>query len=72
MPWRRHLRTKALDNEASNFIEMHGEQAYSISRSAARLARNNKDYKRARQYAHLALLIADLTGRNIGLANDSR
>ena len=72
MPWRRHLRTKALDNEAATFIEIHGEQAYSLARKAARVARDKKDHKQARHYAHLALLIADLTGREIGPANDPR
>ena len=72
MPWRRHLRTKALDNEATTFIEIHGEQAYSIARKEARLARDKKDHKRARHYAHLALLIADITGREIGHGNDPR
>jgi hypothetical protein len=72
MPWRKHLRTKALDNAAIIFIEIHGAEAYSIARKQARLARDKKDHKRARHFAHLALLIADLTEREVGLANDPR
>jgi hypothetical protein len=45
----------------------HGERAYEVARKAARTARNKRDHRQARHYSHLALRIAELTKREVGL-----
>jgi hypothetical protein len=64
--WKRFSNT-LLDSEASQFLQEHGDQAYEVARKAARSARNKRQHQQARHYAHLALRISEMTGREVGL-----
>jgi hypothetical protein len=72
MPWRKKLKIRPVDEQAKAFIEKHGDEAYYKARNAAREARNKRDRKRARHYSLLALRIAEMTGKPIGLDTAKR
>ena len=70
--WKRLSRGDAVENDAAQFRVTHGDQAYEVARKAARLARNKRDHRQARHYAHVALRIAELTKREVGLDTATR
>jgi hypothetical protein len=60
------------DDEVSLYTRKHGDGAYEMARGAARTARNKGDPKRARHYSFLALRIAEVTKREIGVDTATR
>jgi hypothetical protein len=72
--WWKHLsaRVDLVETEAAQFLVAHGDRAYEIARKAARTARNKRDHRQARHYSHVALQIAELTKREVGLDTATR
>ena len=63
--WWRRLKKTVLDNEATQFLQEHGDRACDVARKAARSARNKGEYRLARHYSHLALRISELSGQKL-------
>jgi hypothetical protein len=58
--------------EARAFIEAHGDRAYQVAREVMRLARSRNDQKSEKHFSQIALQIARLTNREIGLDTATR
>ena len=71
MWWKSLTRSKAVEADARKLIELLGAQAYESARDAARRSRS-KDKLRAKHFSRVALRIAELTGREIGVDTATR
>lgn len=71
MWWKRLTRSKKVEADAQRLLRLLGNNAYDNAREAARRARG-KDKDRARHFNAVALRLAELTGREIGLDTATR
>ena len=69
LPWiaNWHARRALVEAEAIELVARHApEEAYQLARSLMKFARSKDDDTMDAFYSKVALIVADLTGRNIG------
>ena len=69
--WWKRLTNKAVEMEARQMVSLLGDQAYESAREEARRLRG-KDRARSKTLSLVALRIAELTGREVGLDTATR